>query len=46
MNKVSHTINNFAKIEHNIFQMESVLVKIEKIIVPNRQIAEMPKTIY
>ena len=46
MNNVSQTINNFAKMEHKIFQIESVLAMMEKIIVPNRQIAEMPKTIY
>ena len=46
INKVSHTVNNFAKIEHRIFQIDPKLVKIENKIVPNKQAPDIPNTMY
>ena len=46
ISRVSHTVNNLAKMEHSIFQIESKLVKIEKRIVPNKQAPDILNTMY
>lgn len=44
--KVRSTINNFAKIEHSIFQKESIFDTIEHTIVPIKHIIDRPQTTY